>query len=212
MDAPRPAPPALPGRDAGSGSMGLELGPRGHLAARTPPSPAWPLPCPGSGAPPGPDRPSRLASPRPQPSSPTSLARPGTCGAANARTPGALRGHSGRPAGFGPVQRRPAPPGTLQSAARMPGVACPQPVPLSGDVGEQGPPGRTSGSGGAWPQAGSFIEGWSSWPPSPTSASSGPPPGLLARTSRGGGGGRGSAWGGVGSLGPARGLHAAELP
>lgn len=46
---------------------------------------------------------------------------------------------------------------------------------------------------------------------SPTAASSGPPPGMLASPQHsGGGGGGGSAWGGVGSFGPARRLHAAE--
>lgn len=53
VDAPRPAPPALPGRATGSGSEGLGFGPRGHLAVRGPMSPARPLPVPSVARPSG---------------------------------------------------------------------------------------------------------------------------------------------------------------
>lgn len=101
-----------------------------------------------------------------------------------------------------------APLGTLQSAARVSGPACPPgcrvcPARLRGA-------GRMAGdSGDERPRAGSFIADRSSWSPSWAAASSRPPPGVLAHSSQGGGGG--SARDGVGSFRLALGIHDARL-
>lgn len=147
VDAPRPAPPALPGRATGSGSEGLGFGPRGHLAVRGPMSPARPLPCVLGGAPQrGWTDPPGLAASRPRPGFPTSLAWPRTCCSANARAPGGSAGPCG-PTALSPARCR------LQRLASFAGhfAKCRLNARSCVPARERGPPGRTAGSGGSWP-------------------------------------------------------------
>lgn len=147
VDAPRPAPPALPGRATGSGSEGLGFGPRGHLAVRGPMSPARPLPCALGGAPQrGWTDPPGLAASRPRPGFPTSLAWPRTCCSANARAPGGSAGPCG-PTALSPARCR------LQRLASFAGhfAKCRLNARSCVPARERGPPGRTAGSGGSWP-------------------------------------------------------------
>lgn len=116
----------------------------------------------------GPTDPPGLAAPRPRRAPGPRSSGPRTCSAANAKTPGDLRGRAGWPALTLPsavCRARPGLRGTLQSAVRVPDAACP-PGPRSGNAGEQGPPGHTAGigdaglgiPGGAQQRTDSFIE------------------------------------------------------
>lgn len=119
------------------------------------------------------------------PAPPTPLAG---LGRAAPPTPGRARGSAGAAALRGrppPCPARfaepgPAPRGTLQSAARVPAAACP-PGPPSAASGKPGLRGAGPGRGRARPRAGSFIAGWSSWPPRPAGRLLRAAPGRVAR-------------------------------
>lgn len=114
MDAPRPAPPVLPGRATGSSSKGHGFGPRCHLAARSPASPAWLLPVPSVGSSGGAGRPSRPRHTAARPGSRTSLVRPRDVQCSQRQDARGSAGSRG-PVGLSPAQCH------LQSSARSPG-------------------------------------------------------------------------------------------
>ncbi|XP_059237624.1 collagen alpha-1(I) chain-like [Mustela nigripes] len=120
------------------------------------------------------------------PAPPTPLAGPGR---AAPPTPGRAGGSAGAaalrdrppPCPARLAEPGPAPRGTLQSAARVPGAACP-PGPPNGASGKSGLRAAGPGRGRARPRAGSFIAGWSSCnPPAPRNR----PAGRLLRAAPG---------------------------